>query len=96
LDTALRRRFGFVQLMPEPSVLSGHSVDGRIPLSAWLTALNERIRAHCGRDARNLQVGHAYFLEKEQPVVSFASSLASFWKDVIPLLEEYFMRITAP
>ena len=89
LDTALRRRFGFVQLMPEPSVLAGHSVDGRIPLSAWLTALNERIRTYCGRDARNLQVGHAYFLEKEQPVVSFAKFARIVLEDVIPLLEEY-------
>jgi 5-methylcytosine-specific restriction protein B len=89
LDTALRRRFGFVQLMPEATVLAGHLVDGQIPLAAWLTALNERIRTHCGRDARNLQVGHAYFLEKEQPVVLFTRFARIILEDIIPLLEEY-------
>ena len=89
LDTALRRRFGFVQLMPDASFLAGTSVDGRIPLAAWLTALNERIRTYCGRDARNLQVGHAFFLEEGRPVVSFSKFAHIVFEDIIPLLEEY-------
>jgi 5-methylcytosine-specific restriction protein B len=89
LDTALRRRFGFLELMPDASKLAGASVGGRIPLGPWLTALNERIRAHCGRDARNLQVGHAYFLEDERPVESFSKFARIVAEDVIPLLEEY-------
>ena len=59
LDTALRRRFGFVELMPDSSQLGGRTAGG-LPLGAWLEALNARLRQHLKRDARNLQVGHAY------------------------------------
>jgi 5-methylcytosine-specific restriction protein B len=89
LDTALRRRFGFLELMPDVSVLAGSSVGGKIPLGPWLTALNERIRIHCGRDARNLQVGHAYLLEKGRAVTSFPEFARIVAEDIIPLLEEY-------
>ena len=89
LDTALRRRFGFVELMPDTGLLSGASVEGDIPLGPWLTALNDRIRAHLGRDARNLQIGHAYFLENGRPVGNFAKFIRILSEDIIPLLEEY-------
>jgi 5-methylcytosine-specific restriction enzyme B len=39
LDTALRRRFGFVELMPDASVLGAASAGG-VPLGPWLAALN--------------------------------------------------------
>jgi 5-methylcytosine-specific restriction protein B len=72
LDTALRRRFGFVELMPDISVLGAASAGSSIPLGQWLAALNERLRTHLGRDARNLQIGHAYLLEDGHPVTDFA------------------------
>jgi 5-methylcytosine-specific restriction protein B len=56
LDTALRRRFGFVELMPNPSVLSGASAGG-VPLGPCLVALNDRLRTHLGRDARTFRLG---------------------------------------
>jgi 5-methylcytosine-specific restriction protein B len=59
MDTALRRRFGFVELMPESSLLAGRKAGGLL-LGAWLDALNARLRVHLKRDARNLQIGHAY------------------------------------
>src|SRR5215218_6915086 len=49
LDTALRRRFGFIELMPDSSVL-GDTVVGDIPLGSWLNALNASIIANVGRD----------------------------------------------
>ncbi|MBV8054180.1 MAG: AAA family ATPase, partial [Deltaproteobacteria bacterium] len=52
LDTALRRRFGFVELMPDSSTLAGAIVGETIPLGPWLDALNSRIREHIGKDAR--------------------------------------------
>lgn len=88
LDTALRRRFGFLELMPDYDLLKETAVDG-IPLALWLEALNRRIVEHVGRDARNLQIGHAYLLENGKPVSSFPRFARIVHEDIIPLLEEY-------
>jgi 5-methylcytosine-specific restriction enzyme B len=64
LDIALRRRFGFVELMPDSSTLAGAIAGEAIPLGQWLDALNTRIREHIGKDARNLQIGHAYLMDE--------------------------------
>ena len=88
LDTALRRRFGFLELMPDISVFEDTVLNG-IPLGAWLEALNYRILESIGRDARNLQIGHAYLLENGQPITDFARFVRVFREDIIPLLEEY-------
>jgi 5-methylcytosine-specific restriction protein B len=88
LDAALRRRFGFVELMPDASVLKAHSVEG-IPLGPWLDALNRRICEHVGRDARNLQVGHSYLLQGGKPVKDIAALRRALRDDILPLLEEY-------
>lgn len=88
LDTALRRRFGFVELMPDADAL-GDTVVAGVPLGPWLSALNERVRRHVGRDARNLQVGHAYLLHDGRPVGDLAHLIQVIRDDIVPLLEEY-------
>lgn len=88
LDAALRRRFGFVELMPDSSVLKGHAVEG-VPLGPWLDALNRRICEHVGRDARNLQVGHSYLLQNGKPVKDMPALRRALRDDLLPLLEEY-------
>jgi len=88
LDAALRRRFGFIELMPEPERLGDIVLRG-LPLRRWLASLNQRIRQHIGRDARNLQVGHAYLLKDRQPVRDFRAFSQILRDDIIPLLEEY-------
>ena len=87
LDTALRRRFGFVELMPDSKLLRGRKVGGLL-LSAWLDALNMRIRKNLKRDARNLQIGHAYLMPAQQ-IISMADLGRVLREDIIPLLEEY-------
>jgi 5-methylcytosine-specific restriction protein B len=89
LDTALRRRFGFIELMPDPAVLGDAVVAESIPLGPWLAALNDRIREHIGRDARNLQIGHAYLLQDGRPVTGFEHFVRVLGEDILPLLEEY-------
>jgi 5-methylcytosine-specific restriction enzyme B len=89
LDTALRRRFGFLELMPDTTVFGKASAGGDLPLGPWLKALNEHIRKHIGRDARNLQVGHAYLLEHGNPVIDFALFVRILAEDIVPLLQEY-------
>ena len=89
LDTALRRRFGFVELMPDPQVLGDAVVADSIPLGEWLAALNERIREHIGRNARNLQVGHSYLMSGGRPVTDFGTFVRVFGEDILHLLQEY-------
>ena len=88
LDAALRRRFGFVELMPDADVL-GKAVIGGIALGPWLTALNELVVAHVGRDGRNLQIGHSYFLSGGRPIQELRQFSRVLQEDVLPLLEEY-------
>ena len=83
LDTALRRRFQFEELMPDPthSRLS-NDIDG-INLSALLTTMNERIAALLDREH---QIGHTYFFD----LTSVAELESCFKFKVFPLLQEYF------
>ena len=89
LDTALRRRFGFIELMPDTNVFGDAVAGNAIPLGPWLAALNRRILEHIGRDARNLQIGHAYLLEDEQPVTDIGRFIRIVEEDIVPLLQEY-------
>ena len=87
MDTALRRRFGFVELMPDSSMLRGGHA-GALLLGPWLDALNARVRRNLKRDARNLQIGHAY-LQTKPPITSMVEFARVLRDDIIPLLEEY-------
>jgi 5-methylcytosine-specific restriction protein B len=88
LDTALRRRFGFIELLPDSSVL-GSTVIAGIPLGLWLHSLNRRISGLLGQDGRNLQVGHSYFLSAGRPIVDMHQLTRILQEDILPLLEEY-------
>jgi 5-methylcytosine-specific restriction enzyme B len=88
LDAALRRRFGFVELMPDSSLLKGTTIS-EIPLAPWFQALNKRICQYVSRDARHLQIGHSYFLQDGHPIKEFSAFVTVLRDDVIPLLEEY-------
>jgi 5-methylcytosine-specific restriction enzyme B len=84
LDIAVRRRFSFVRVDPDPEVLSG-SVDA-LDLAVLLRELNTRIRAHLGAD---LEIGHAYLLRDDRPIETAAELSAVFYNDLVPLLEDY-------
>ena len=88
LDIALRRRFGFIEIMPDYSILSPITIEN-IPIGLWLSELNKRIVEHVGRDSRNLQIGHSYFMENGVPIKSFIKLSKIIQEDIIPLIEEY-------
>jgi len=88
LDTALRRRFGFIEFMPDPKVLKDVVING-IPLGVLLSSFNKRIRQHIGHNARNLQIGHSFFMKEGNPIESVEQLAETIRDDVIPLLEEY-------
>ncbi len=83
LDTALRRRFKFIEMMPDPSHEGvNKNVDG-VDCSRLLEAMNRRIAVLLDREH---QIGHTYFLD-----VNDMEALAdAFQHGVLPLLQEYF------
>ena len=94
VDTALRRRFDFIESMPKPSVLAGTIVSHNgvdIDIEQLLTMLNKRIEALYDRDHT---VGHAYFtrLKDLKEADPFSELKTVFRNKIIPLLEEYFFE----
>lgn len=92
MDTALRRRFDFVEMMPDLSLLSGTKVKG-IELEPLLEKLNSRIEALYDREHT---LGHAFFmpvknaLDADDEEAAFKQLKIAFQKKIIPLLQEYF------
>jgi 5-methylcytosine-specific restriction protein B len=85
LDAALRRRFAFIECMPDTEVLRGTSVNG-LALDVFLEELNKRIASHEGREK---QIGHAYLLEEDRPIDDPEAFARRFRQDILPLLQEY-------
>ncbi len=82
LDTALRRRFDFIEYMPNEELLS-KDIDG-IDVSMLLKTINDRIEFLFDRDHK---IGHAYFIK---PDIQFKDLVSIMKNKVIPLLQEYF------
>ena len=83
LDTALRRRFKFRELMPKPELLK-QDVEG-INIRKFLTTINDRIEYLFDREH---QIGHSYFINCHT-----RAQIDSALRDsVIPLLQEYFFE----
>lgn len=87
LDTALRRRFSFAEMMPDPKVLSDLKITGTdLNLQEMLKIMNRRIEALYDREHK---LGHAYFLSlHKEPTLTKLGHL--FEHTIIPLLQEYF------
>lgn len=99
MDTALRRRFDFVEMMPNYDVFREHgllNVDGvKVDLAELLKIMNERIEVLYDREH---MLGHAFFI----PVVELIEAnehqnalveLKNVFKNkVLPLLQEYFFE----
>ncbi|MEV0977296.1 AAA family ATPase [Streptomyces sp. NPDC049915] len=84
LDAAVRRRFAFLPVGPDPDAVSG--TVGPLDLAAFFESLNTRIARHLDADH---QIGHAYLLRDGEPIATEEDLAAAFHHEVIPLLEDY-------
>ena len=89
MDTALRRRFKFEEMLPDYDLLKDIFVEDegtKVNIGAMLKVINERIEYLYDREHT---IGHAVFLElKENNNIDKLENI--FKKSVIPLLQEYF------
>lgn len=82
IDTALRRRFTFEEMLPKPFLLEDKNI-GTVNLEEVLTIINKRIEVLLDRDHT---IGHSYFIN-----VKNENDLRNTFKNnIIPLLQEYF------
>ena len=88
MDTALRRRFRFVEMLPDYKYLDQISEIEGINIAEMLQRMNERIEVIYDREH---VIGHAYFQplrEKPEEPLSVLGDI--FRNQIIPLLQEYF------
>lgn len=81
MDSALRRRFGFIEMMPQPELLDDKVVNG-LNVGAFLRYINRHIVRAEGREK---QIGHAVLWEVE----GMRDFGRIFRQDILPLLQEY-------
>jgi 5-methylcytosine-specific restriction protein B len=89
LDIALRRRFTFREMAPDPELLMKTEIEG-VNIGVMLRVMNERIEVLLDRDHC---LGHAYFMplrEKTNPSLAELSFI--FRQQILPLLQEYFFE----
>ncbi|HRE78474.1 MAG TPA: AAA family ATPase [Flavobacterium sp.] len=85
LDTALRRRFSFVEMPSKPEKLIDIILKDAedIDLVRMLEKINQRIELLIDKDH---QIGHSFFINLKD----FKELKSAFKNKIIPLLEEYF------
>lgn len=94
LDVALRRRFAFLELLPEAELLDEINIslaeEDILNIGACLRNLNQSIVELRGAD---YQIGHSYFLPlqeitSEEEKLNYLDDIWNY--QIVPLLKEYF------
>jgi len=98
MDTALRRRFDFVEMMPDYKALGDKKLrieDVEIDIARLLETLNKRIAVLYDREHT---LGHAFLipvkqhLDADDHAAAFDELVSTFQNKIVPLLEEYFFE----
>lgn len=89
LDTALRRRFDFIEMMPKYDLYKRNDLkyflNGMFAFDI-LKTINDRLEVLLGRDHL---IGHSFFILDENESIE-PKVKSAFYKNIIPLLQEYF------
>ncbi|MZP30661.1 EVE domain-containing protein [Heliobacterium undosum] len=86
MDAALKRRFAFIECMPDLALLD-YEIDGLgISLKTILDKINRRLVEFGGRDK---QIGHAYLMQKGEPIRTVEELKGIYELEIIPLVQEY-------
>lgn len=89
MDTALRRRFSFVEMMPDAALLKDVYIEQNgalVDVEKMLDTINKRIEFLFDREHT---IGHAFFMKlKENPNIEVLADI--FKCSIVPLLQEYF------
>ena len=86
LDAALKRRFAFIEILPDPELLDVPVENTNLTLADIMNGLNAKLREFVGRDK---QIGHAYFMRNGAPVVTIDELKHIYRYEIIPLIQEY-------
>lgn len=90
LDTALRRRFTFIEKMPDPEVIRDiviHSNNKQVDVQRLLSKINRRIEILFDREHT---IGHAFFVGLQDGNDGFKNLEIIFKEKIFSLLQEYF------
>lgn len=90
LDTALRRRFTFIEKMPDPKVIQDiviHSNNKQVDVQRLLSKINRRIEILFDREHT---IGHAFFVGLQDGNDGFKNLEIIFKEKIFSLLQEYF------
>lgn len=90
LDTALRRRFTFIEKMPDPKVIRDiviHSNNKQVDVQRLLSKINRRIEILFDREHT---IGHAFFVGLQDGSDGFKNLEIIFKEKIFSLLQEYF------
>ncbi len=92
MDTALRRRFRFIEMQPDPEVIKDVVIKDKsgetLRVSDMLEIINKRVECLFDREHT---IGHAFFtslMNSSNPSIEALGAI--FEKSIIPLLQEYF------
>lgn len=84
IDSAIRRRFAFLHVPPDPDALDGE-VEG-LGLASLLEGMNERLDAQFGPDHL---LGQAYLLSEDRPISTAAQLSHAFHHEIVPLVTDH-------